>query len=221
MRDLFEQCLEEIPQKFAKAIYLLYAKLEENHGLAKRAVKIYERATEAVLPEERYEMYNIYIKQVASMKGVTGTREIFEKAIEVLPDDKVKEICMRYADMERKLGEIDRARAIYVHCSQLCDPKTNPQFWQTWKEFEIAHGNEDTVREMLRIKRSVQATYNVQFNFMATQMVSGTNGAGTGSAVVASESFVAQTNKPNDQMRSLEIAALKEQKNKSNIQFVK
>ena len=35
-------------------------------------------------------MYNIYIKQVASMKGVTATREIFEKAIEELPDDKVK-----------------------------------------------------------------------------------------------------------------------------------
>lgn len=30
---------------------------------------------------------------------------------------------MRYAEMERKLGEIDRARAIYVHCSQICDPK--------------------------------------------------------------------------------------------------
>jgi pre-mRNA-splicing factor SYF1 len=30
---------------------------------------------------------------------------------------------MRYADMERKLGEIDRSRAIFVHCSQMCDPK--------------------------------------------------------------------------------------------------
>lgn len=37
-----------------------------------------------------------------------------------------------------------------------------PQFWEAWKEFEINHGNEDTVREMLRIKRSVQATYNTQ-----------------------------------------------------------
>jgi hypothetical protein len=35
-------------------------------------------------------MYNIYIKQVALMKGVTATREIFEKAIEVLPDDQSK-----------------------------------------------------------------------------------------------------------------------------------
>lgn len=90
LRDLFEQCLDGIPQKFSKAIYLLYAKLEENHGLARRAIKIYERATEGVLPEERYEMYNIYIKQVATMKGVTATREIFEKAIDELPDNQVK-----------------------------------------------------------------------------------------------------------------------------------
>lgn len=79
--------------------------------------------------------------------------------------------------MERKLGEIDRARAIYVHCSQICDPKSNPKFWQLWKEFEIAHGNEDTVREMLRIKRSVQATYNVQVNFMSAQMIAASSTA--------------------------------------------
>jgi pre-mRNA-splicing factor SYF1 len=184
LRDLFEQCLENIPQNFAKSIYLLYAKMEESHGLARRAIKIYERATEAVLPEERYELYNIYIKQVASMKGVTATREIFEKAIDILPDDKVKELCIRYADMERKLGEIDRARAIYIHCAQICDPKSNQNFWQTWKDFEIAHGNEDTVREMLRIKRSVQATYNVQFTFASAQQVVSSNAisAGTNNA---------------------------------------
>ena len=32
-RDLFEQCLENCPEKYAKAIYLLYAKLEEQHGI--------------------------------------------------------------------------------------------------------------------------------------------------------------------------------------------
>ncbi|RNA33394.1 Pre-mRNA-splicing factor SYF1 [Brachionus plicatilis] len=219
LRDLFEQCLENIPQKFAKEIYLLYAKLEENHGLARRAIKIYERGTDAVLAEERYEMFNIYIQQVASMKGVTATREIFEKAIEVLPDDQVKEICMRYAEMERKLGEIDRARAIYVHCSQICDPKTNNKFWQTWKEFEIAHGNEDTVREMLRIKRSVQATFNVEFNFMAAQMVvpqSGKPGDAMKSLESAVEAEVQQVAKSKETLNNANIP-----KSKNSIQFVK
>ena len=84
--------------------------------------------------------------------------------------------------METKLGEIDRARAIYSHASQMCDPRVTVEFWQVgknlsksfvlwfsfhhffqvWKDFEVKHGNEDTLREMLRIKRSVQAVYNTQ-----------------------------------------------------------
>lgn len=40
-----------------------------------------------------------------------------------------------------------------------------------WKEFEVRYGNEDTMREMLRIKRSVQAMYNTQVNMMSAQML--------------------------------------------------
>ncbi|XP_063424843.1 pre-mRNA-splicing factor SYF1-like [Mytilus trossulus] len=176
-RDLFEQCLENCPQKFAKAIFLLYAKLEEEHGLARHAMAVYDRATKAVLPEERYEMFNVYIKRAAEIYGVTYTRPIYEKALEVLPDEQAREMCIRFADLERKLGEIDRARAIYSHASQICDPRVAPNFWQVWKEFEIKHGNEDTVREMLRIKRSIQAMYNTQVNFMSSQMLAAAAGA--------------------------------------------
>ncbi|KAL7989330.1 hypothetical protein Chor_011996 [Crotalus horridus] len=170
-RDLFEQALDGCPQKYAKTIYLLYAKLEEEYGLARHAMAVYERATQAVLPSEKHDMYNIYIKRAAEIYGVTHTRSIYEKAIEVLSDEHAREMCLRFADMESKLGEIDRSRAIYSYCSQICDPRTTANFWQTWKEFEIRHGNEDTIREMLRIKRSVQATYNTQVNFMASQML--------------------------------------------------
>ena len=40
--------------------------------------------------------------------------------------------------------------------------KTAKKYWKEWQEFEVRHGNEDTFREMLRIKRSVQAQYNTQ-----------------------------------------------------------
>ncbi|XP_047117336.1 pre-mRNA-splicing factor syf1 homolog [Schistocerca piceifrons] len=171
-RDLFEQCLENCPAKFAKALYLLYAKLEEEHGMARHAMAVYERATKAVLPEEMFEVFNIYIKKAAEIYGVPKTRQIYEKAIEVLNEENSREMCLRFAEMETKLGEIDRARAIYAHCSQMCDPRVTADFWQTWKEFEVRHGNEDTMREMLRIKRSVQATYNTQVNMMSAQMLS-------------------------------------------------
>lgn len=41
--------------------------------------------------------------------------------------------------------------------------KVSGDFWAAWKDFEVRHGNEDTIREMLRIKRSIQALYNTQF----------------------------------------------------------
>lgn len=146
---------------------MLYAKLEEQHGLARHAMAVYERATMKVKEEEMFDMFLIYIKKAAEIYGLPRTRSIYEKAIENLPDERSREMCVRFAEMETKLGEVDRARAVYAHCSQMCDPRITSEFWQTWKEFEIKHGNEDTMREMLRIKRSVQATYNTQVNMMA------------------------------------------------------
>ncbi len=111
---------------------------------------------------ERFGLFNIYLAKAKSIYGATRTRQIFEKAIDVLADSEAVEMCLSFAAMETGLGEVDRARAISGHCSQLCDPRANPIFWDKWREFEGRHGNEDTVREMLRIKRSVQHTYNTQ-----------------------------------------------------------
>jgi len=173
-RDLFEQCLETCPEQYAKPIFLLYAKLEEQHGLARRAMAVYDRAVDKVEKKERYAVFNIYLKKAAEIYGVTKTRAIYEKAIELLGDTEARQMSMRFAELETKLGEIDRARAIYSHCSQMCDPRVAGDYWQAWKDFEVKHGNEDTLREMLRIKRSVSHTFNTQINMMSAQMLSST-----------------------------------------------
>ena len=89
-RDLFEQALDGCPAKFAKreliqptppththththtlshlththtALYLLYAQLEEDHGLARHAMAVYDRATKAVTPDEQFEVrYNVILQ---------------------------------------------------------------------------------------------------------------------------------------------------------------
>lgn len=159
LRDLFEQAVEGCPPKFAKVLYLMYGSLEEERGLARHAMRIYERATRAVSDEDRFEMFNFYMTKSASNFGLTSTRAIYERAITALPDREARDMCLKFAEMERRLGEIDRARAIYGHASQFCDPRTTPVFWSKWEAFEVHHGNEDTFKEMLRIKRSVQAQY--------------------------------------------------------------
>ncbi|KAL8742494.1 MAG: hypothetical protein Q9190_005027 [Brigantiaea leucoxantha] len=169
LRDLFEQAVEGCPSKFAKVLYLMYGDLEEERGLARHAMRIYERATRAVSDEDRFDMFMFYITKSAANFGLTSTRPIYERAIAALPDKEARDMCLKFAEMERKLGEIDRARSIYGHASQFCDPRTTPVFWQKWESFEVQHGNEDTFKEMLRIKRSVQAQYNTDVNFIASQ----------------------------------------------------
>ncbi|KAF7359358.1 Pre-mRNA-splicing factor SYF1 [Mycena sanguinolenta] len=175
-RDLFEQALEKCPPKPSKPLFLMYAKLEEDYGLAKRSMSILDRATQAVGDEDKFEMFAIYIAKATANYGLPATRPIYERALEVLPDRQTAEMCLRFAALERKLGEIDRARAIYAHASQFCDPRVNPQFWSEWNTFEIETGSEDTFREMLRIKRSVQAQFNTEASYLAAQTIAAKEG---------------------------------------------
>ncbi|KAH6918754.1 spliceosome complex protein [Coprinopsis sp. MPI-PUGE-AT-0042] len=170
-RDLFEQALEKCPPKNCKPIFLMYAQLEEDYGLAKRAMSIYDRAAKVIDDKDKFEMYTIYIAKATENFGLPATRPIYESAIEVLPDKQTAEMCLRFASLERKLGEIDRARAVYAHASQFCDPRTNAKFWSEWNSFEIETGSEDTFREMLRIKRSVQAQFNTEASYLAAQAI--------------------------------------------------
>lgn len=188
LRDLFEQAIEGCPPRFAKVIFLMYGNLEEERGLARHAMRIYERATRAVADEDRADMFQFYITKSASNFGMASTRPIYERAIATLPDAEASDMCLRFADMEKRLGEIDRARAIYGHASQFCDPRTRPAFWTKWHAFEVQHGNEDTFKEMLRIKRSVQAQYNTDVNFVASQALARAQAATVAAASADEES---------------------------------
>lgn len=165
----------------------------------------------------------MYIQRVAELYGVTATRDIYERAIGALSDMQAKDICIRYAELERKLGEIDRARAIYGHASQFCDPRIIPSFWKTWQEFEIKHGNEDTFREMLRIKRSVQAKYNTQVNFLSAQLMASQSGDSSSATTAAAQAPATATAPmaPTNDMQALESQMLTQEARSSGaIRFV-
>ncbi|KAJ2369138.1 pre-mRNA-splicing factor syf1 [Coemansia sp. RSA 2610] len=170
-RDLFEQALEKCPAEYAKPIYVAYGRLEETYGLARGALKIYERAARAVATAQRLEMYRFYVAKTAELLGVAHTRAVYERGIEELGDAAAMQLALEYAQTERQLGEIDRARALYAYASQYADPRVEPALWQRWHEFEVQHGNEQTFKEMLRVKRSVQAKYNTDAQFLAAAEV--------------------------------------------------
>ena len=79
LRDLFEQAVEGCPPKFAKVLYLMYGILEEERGLARHAMRIYERATRAVSDDDKFEMFNFILpsqpQTFGSLQHGLSTRE--------------------------------------------------------------------------------------------------------------------------------------------------
>jgi pre-mRNA-splicing factor SYF1 len=117
------------------------------------------------------EMFNYYIMKSIQLFGLTAARPVYEKAVESLPEKQAKEMALRFIDLEMKLGEVDRARALYGYTSQMCDPRLDPQFWDRWQTFEVHNGNEETFKEMLRIKRAVQSRFNTDVEYLSAQIL--------------------------------------------------
>ncbi|CAI2386696.1 unnamed protein product [Moneuplotes crassus] len=172
-RDLFDQVLIKCPSKHKKKklFFYMYADFEENFGLINHASEIYDRATKELEGEDRIEVFNIFIAKTAEFYGITKTREIlYERAFDLLEGRDFIEIGLKSAKLERKLGEIDRARSIYQHLSQFCNPKIKEiqeKFWNVWDKFEIYHGNEDTYKEFMKYKRTVEMRYSISVPFEA------------------------------------------------------
>ncbi len=169
-RDLFEEALVDLPDVSAAEFYIRYSKLEEEYGLARKASEVLSRACEVVPEKERLDMWRLHIKKVGQFFGVAETRTVYQNGVESLQDDDARELCLEFASTEGALSEIDRARAIFVHGSQFADPRRHEGYWAQWHAFEEAHGNENTFREMLRIKRSVEMSFST-VNYPAAEIL--------------------------------------------------
>lgn len=168
-RDLFQRGTESCPPEDCAEFFLMNGEFEEEHGLTKRALSVYRSMCEKVTKDEKLTAYKLFIAKTTRYLGVTATREIYQVAMEDLDDKSAPLLCMDFCKMETSLQEIERARAILSYGAQMADPRRLPEYWKAWNEFEIAHGNEETFREMLRVKRSVEAAFST-VNYNATGM---------------------------------------------------
>ncbi|PVU96072.1 hypothetical protein BB561_001415 [Smittium simulii] len=171
-RDLFEQALTGCPGNLSKPIFIMFGQFEEDFGQIKNALLIYQRACKSVT-KDKLQMYQLYISKTSSLLGDNMTRKIYEEAVSDLVDEQdTLLLLIDFARMELKLGEIDRARALYGYASQFADPRVNSSFWDMWHSFEVECGNEDTFKEMLRIKRTIQTRFNTDISFLSAQLIS-------------------------------------------------
>jgi len=164
-RDLFERCQQACPSEDCAEFFIMNGAFEEEHGLVKRALSVYQQMCDKVPKAEKLTAYKLWIAKTTKYLGKTATRDIYQQALDQLDDAAAATLCIDFSKLETSLQEIDRARGILVYGAQMADPRRLPDYWKHWNEFEIAHGNEETFREMLRVKRSVEAAFStVNYN---------------------------------------------------------
>ena len=54
-----------------------------------------------VKEDEKLEVFTIYVKRTAELHGITACRPVYEDAINKLNADGSREMCIRYAELER------------------------------------------------------------------------------------------------------------------------
>lgn len=159
-RELFDQALSGAPGDQAKPVFLLLADFEEKHGDSMRAMDTYERLCKTVPEDQKVDMYIRAAVKAQELIGVSRVRSVFQAALEDLEDPaNLREISLRFAEKERSLGEIDRARAIYKHGAQFANPRTVLSYWKEWLDFEVNHGNEDTYKDALATQRAIKVRF--------------------------------------------------------------
>jgi pre-mRNA-splicing factor SYF1 len=109
----------------------MYSEFEEQYGLYNHAVEILDRMSDEVPENEKQRAYEAFACKVANFMGVTRTRPIYEKALENFKGKTFILFGLRYAKLEKKLGEIDRARQIFNYLAPMVDPEIDHHmFWK-------------------------------------------------------------------------------------------
>ncbi|XP_040382616.1 pre-mRNA-splicing factor SYF1-like [Oryza brachyantha] len=155
-RELFAEAIRQAPPHEWARLFLRHARYEEEFGSAARVMAVYDEAARSVPAGDRMSVHEAYAASAVELCGVPKVRQVYEQAIESggLQRRDALALCLRLAVLEEGLGEVGRARAVFVHASGYADPDGDEEFWTKWSGFEVWHGDEHTFMDMLRTKRT-------------------------------------------------------------------
>ncbi|GFP52742.1 hypothetical protein ACSS6W_003159 [Trichoderma asperelloides] len=144
-RQIYTTCLNMIPHKkftFAK-IWLLAAQFEIRQGELGAARKLLGRAI-GMCPKDK--IFNGYVDLERKLFEFVRCRTLYEKHVQYNPTNC--QTWIKFAELERGLDDLDRARAIFelaVSQPQLDMPEL---LWKAYIDFEEEEGEYERTREL-------------------------------------------------------------------------
>lgn len=141
---------------------LLRAQFEENNGLYSAVLSVLEETVGKAPPKDLPFLFRLQVAYAHRYFGVSRAREVYKKALELLSGEALVPIGIEFAGVERRLGEIDRARSVFRYLTQFVEPAFDDgRLWVNWEKFEIECGNEDTYKELVRLKKATQQRFDM------------------------------------------------------------
>lgn len=105
-------------------------RFEEKYGLLNHCIEAYDKMGDFVENSKKYLLFKLYAAKVAELLGLAQTRPIFKKGLDILKDSEKVHWGFSFIEVEKKLGEVDRARQIFSFLSQFCEPMIEEYgFW--------------------------------------------------------------------------------------------
>ncbi|KZZ94791.1 cell cycle control protein (Cwf4) [Moelleriella libera RCEF 2490] len=144
-RQIWQTCLKLIPHKkftFAK-VWLMAAHFEIRQGQLTAARKLLGRAI-GTCPKDK--IFNGYVDLERKLFEFVRCRTLYEKHVEYNPANC--QTWIKFAELERGLDDLDRARAIFelaVNQPQLDMPEL---LWKAYIDFEEEEGEYERTREL-------------------------------------------------------------------------
>ncbi|KAG7193613.1 pre-mRNA-splicing factor syf1 [Scheffersomyces spartinae] len=165
IRDVFNQCIDDLPGKFLKPIIILAADFEaKTMNSVVQAIKCLQRG--ATLVPDSKDKGDIFRLLIAKLDDLNDPSE-YRRYMEQIINDNNKELALMdlvdfiqaFIDFETSQNQYPRVRQLYMFVTGLTPPKLLQSTWSNWEKFEVAHGNVETYKAMLKHKRKLTKAF--------------------------------------------------------------
>lgn len=171
MREIFDSATKLSSFSIdCTSFFKIYCDFELKLGYFERSVDILRRASTQT--SDINNKVNVWSKCLSISKdhlGVHSTRALYEECIQILPNTRCVEFVLDFARLEIDNREYARARSILEFGGQLLKPSQNEGLWEVWKDFETQHGDKNTFKTMLRTKRYLEDSMQVNTELISHQ----------------------------------------------------
>lgn len=179
IREVFDNCISQLKGQDEIDIIQVYLQFNsfeemENQGKPTRqSIRVLldgARSLDDKFMASKIKLWQLSLDKTNNLLGPEACRPIYEECAEkITPDSKCVEYIIKFASLEEDLKEWKRVRELLQYGANLIAPVHNGSLWTFWEQFELQHGDKDTYKQMLTLRKHLEDTMTVDTEEVSQQ----------------------------------------------------